>query len=249
MEPTFDERAAWFDQHYGTTRGRIRKELVLERIVATAPPPPARVLDAGGGPGAIAVPLAHLGYDVTLLDPSIEMLEIAAGHARDAGVSVATVQGEIALLPSTVAGPFDLVCCHAVLLYLDEPLTALRNLRAVARPGATLSMLEKNREALSVRPGLIGEYDEAIRVLDDPVATGNLGISNRSRTVDEWHAMLLDVGWRVESWVGVRFFSDLAPDDLGPSAYEALLRLEREAGRSDPYRRVSRLFHIAATAV
>jgi 2-polyprenyl-3-methyl-5-hydroxy-6-metoxy-1,4-benzoquinol methylase len=32
-------------------------------------PPPARILDVGGGPGAYAAPLARRGYQVHLVDP------------------------------------------------------------------------------------------------------------------------------------------------------------------------------------
>jgi hypothetical protein len=85
--------------------------------------------------------------------------------------------------------------------------------------------------------------------LDDPVATGNLGIPNRSRSVEEWTELLAVAGWRLDSWVGVRLFSDLAPDELISERFEELLLLERDAGRREPYRSTSRLLHLSATAV
>jgi S-adenosylmethionine-dependent methyltransferase len=118
----------------------------------------------------------------------------------------------------------------------------------VAAPGAVLSLLEKNRDGLVWRPALTGDYAEAIRVLDDPVASGNLGIPNRSRTINEWCELLQDAGWALESWAGIRLFSDAAPDDLSPERFQALLDLEREAGKRDPYRSVARLFHVLARA-
>jgi ubiquinone/menaquinone biosynthesis C-methylase UbiE len=248
VTPTFDERAEWFDRHYSTTRGRVRAALVLERLADILPPPPATVLDVGGGSGAIAVPLAALGYRVTVLDPSTAMLDLAARHAADMGVELRLVPGGVEELAELAPGPFDAVCCHAVLLYLDDPAAHLAVLRSVAVIGATLSLLEKNRGALSMRPGLRGEYAEAIRVLDDPVAQGNLGIPNRSRSVEEWTELLRQTDWRLDSWVGIRLFSDLAPDDLDPVAYDDLLTLEREAGRRVPYRSVARLVHLSATA-
>jgi S-adenosylmethionine-dependent methyltransferase len=247
--PTFDERAEWFDDHYRTTRGRVRRELVLERLREAIPPPPASVLDVGGGSGAIAIPLAQLGYRVTLLDPSNGMRDVAQKRAADAAAGLTLLAGGVEALPQIAPGPFDVVCCHAVLLYVDDPQSALRAMRTVARTGAVLSLLEKNRDALAVRPGLRGDYDEALRVLDDPVATGNLGIPNRSSGLAEWFEWLAAAGWRVDSWAGIRFFSDLAPDDLDDAAFAALLDLERAAGRREPYRSVARLVHIGATAV
>ena len=249
MPPTFDERAEWFDAHYDSTRGRIRLRLVLERLRETLPRPPARVLDVGGGSGVVAIPLAEEGYDVTLLDPSDGMLRVARERIEAAGAELVVVAGTIDDAPRLTRGTFDAICCHAVLMYVDDPGMALRVLRSMARDGAVLSMVEKNRDGLSMRPGLRGEFEEAIRVLEDPVASGNLGIPNRSRSLEEWHALLEAAGWRFDSAAGIRLFSDLADDDLPDETFEQLLRLEREAGRHPQYRGIARLVHISATAV
>ena len=246
--PTFDDRAEWFDAHYATTRGRIRLALLMERILGSFPPPPARILDAGGGSGAVAVPLAEHGYAVTLLDPSEGMLRVAGGRIADAGVDVNSVEGPIEDVVELAPGPYDAICCHAVLMYLDDPVPALRALRSQVPAGATLSLLEKNQAGLALRPGLRGDYVEATRVLESPIAAGNLGIPNRARSVDEWRELLAATGWSIDSWVGIRLFSDQAPDDLPADRFEELARLEREAGRRDPYRAIARLIHIAATA-
>lgn len=246
--PTFDERADWFDAHYGTTRGRIRLELLVERILESFPDPPARILDAGGGSGAVSIPLAAHGYTVTVVDPSEGMLRVAARRLADAGVEVRTERGSVDDIAARAPGPYDGICCHAVLMYLDDPTRALRTLRSQARPGGALSLMEKNRDGLAVRPALRGDYEEARRVLDSPIAAGNLGIPNRARSVEEWHTLLAETGWTARSWVGIRLFSDLAPDDLPPDHFEQLKELEREAGRREPYRSVARLIHIVATA-
>jgi SAM-dependent methyltransferase len=162
---------------------------------------------------------------------------------------MAVVHAGVEQVRERAPGPFDAICCHAVLLYLDDPAEHLETLRDGARSGAILSLLEKNSDALSMRPGVKGDYKEAIRLLGDSVSSGNLGIQNYSRSADEWIRLLDATGWRVDSWVGIRGFSDFAPDGLSPQAFEELLRLEREAGRRDPYRSVARLIHISARAV
>jgi SAM-dependent methyltransferase len=246
---SFDDAAAWFDDHYGTTRGRVRLTLLLDRLAETLPPPPARILDVGGGTGVVAVPLAEGGYDVTMLEPSHGMRAIAAERIDGSGARVRLVAGGVEDLDDATPGPFDAICCHAVLLYLDDPAEHLTTLRSVATSGAVLSLLEKNRLALAMRPGIRGDYAEALRVLDDPIASGNLGIPNRSRAVDQWQTLLAAAGWRLDSWVGIRGFSDFAADDLADATFDELLRLEREAGRREPYRSIARLVHLSATAV
>jgi S-adenosylmethionine-dependent methyltransferase len=114
--------------------------------------------------------------------------------------------------------------------------------------GGVLSLLEKNRDALALRPGLEGDYGEARRLLVERQSVGRLGIENRAYSVDEWRSMLGASGWNPRDWVGIRLFSDLAPDELDSSAYQSLLDLERSAGSVEPYRRVSRLIHLIATA-
>ena len=162
MPPTFDDRAEWFDGHYASVRGRVRLTLLLERLRETLPPAPARILDAGGGSGAVAIPLAEAGYDVTLLDPSEAMLRLARDHIASKEVEVATVHGTIGDVPDLAPGPFDAICAHAVLMYMEDPEDGLKTLRTVAQPGAVLSLLEKNRGALAIRPGLKGDYEEAL---------------------------------------------------------------------------------------
>jgi ubiquinone/menaquinone biosynthesis C-methylase UbiE len=249
MPGTFDERAEWFDDHYATTRGRVRLSLLLERLVELLPPPPARILDAGGGSGRVAVALAERGYQVTLLDPSEGMLRVARDRIKMKGVELSTIFGRIEDAPSLAPGPYDLICCHAVLMYVDDPGSCLDTLRSISEEGTVLSLLEKNRDALAIRPGLKGDYEEALRVLDDPIAAGNLGIQNRARTVEQWAELLSAAGWRTHSWAGVRLFSDVADDDLPSDRFEQLLTLEREAGVRHSYRSVARLVHISATAM
>ncbi len=48
-----------------------------QQLLEHLPPPPAPVLDLGGGPGHQSFPLAQAGYDVTLLDPSPAMVDKA----------------------------------------------------------------------------------------------------------------------------------------------------------------------------
>lgn len=244
----FAGRANAFDAHYTESRGRVRLDLVLERLRRILPPPPVRILDAGGGTGVVAIPLARIGHEVTVIDQSADWLEHARAKADAAEVTLELINIGVESLTDADLGPFDALLCHAVLMYVEDPEGALRSLRSVAAPGAVLSLLEKNRDGIALRPGLQGDYAEARRLLTERDSVGGLGVENRAFSVDEWLAMLRETGWSANDWVGIRLFSDFAPDDLDDGAYSALLELERAAGAMDSYRQVSRLVHVIARA-
>ncbi|HEX2186140.1 MAG TPA: methyltransferase domain-containing protein, partial [Chloroflexota bacterium] len=123
---------------------RHRTELAVTRAVLRdhLPPPPAAILDAGGGPGRYALALAQDGYRVTLLDLSPVALELARRRAAELGVELAAVREGNA----TDLGPFPAATFEAVLLLgplyhllgQQERAQAVQEARRVLRPGGVL---------------------------------------------------------------------------------------------------------------
>lgn len=109
------EREAWKDA--------LRRHL---------PPPPARVLDAGAGAGALSLLAAELGHRVTALDFSEQMLAHARRKADDAGLDLAFVVGDVTEPPP---GPFDAVIERHVLWTQPDPMHALASWRLAASEG------------------------------------------------------------------------------------------------------------------
>ena len=52
-------------------------QVAMHIMAKYLPPPPARVLDVGGGPGRYTIALAQQGYRLTLFDLSGELLSMA----------------------------------------------------------------------------------------------------------------------------------------------------------------------------
>src|SRR5215469_264249 len=65
------------DEAYATVKGYVRTYVMHHQLLEYLPPPPATVLDVGGGAGHQSFPLAQIGYDVTVLDSSPAMLDKA----------------------------------------------------------------------------------------------------------------------------------------------------------------------------
>src|SRR5690349_18735940 len=110
---------------YATAKGRVRTYVMHQHLLAHLPPVPAAVLDVGGGAGHQSFPLAALGYELTLLEPSAAMLEKArerlARLAPDTQRRVTFVEAPGEDAYARLGRRFDAVLCHGVLGYQEDP--------------------------------------------------------------------------------------------------------------------------------
>jgi len=242
---------------YLTHWGRVRAAVVWE-VLTTAlgrlPEGPLQVLDAGGGTGGFAVPLARLGHQVTVVDPSPDSLASLQRRAAEEGVadSVRGVQGDLdTILDLVPAGTVDVVLCHSVLEVVDDPAAGLGRVAAALRPGGLASVLATNRTAGVFSRVLGGHFDDAAAALGDP--NGRWGVADpvqRRFGLDELTGLLAAAGLAVREVHGVRIFTDLVAGallDTEPAAFEALVRLEVAAAERPPYRDIATQLHLLAT--
>lgn len=97
----------------------------------------ARVLEVGCGPGVLCRELAQLPVaSVTGLDADPNLLRVAL--ERGGGPSYHL--GSAERLPFA-DGDFDVVVCHLVLLWLRDPVAALREMARVTRKGGVVAAL------------------------------------------------------------------------------------------------------------
>src|SRR6267378_3647294 len=111
-----------------TTAGRLRSELAWENVRRFLPREASkrRALDVGGGTGFASVQLARLGYEVVLLDGSEEMLRIARQQAEAGSVAarISICHADAGQLRELFdAESFDIVVCHNLLDYAEDPST------------------------------------------------------------------------------------------------------------------------------
>jgi S-adenosylmethionine-dependent methyltransferase len=243
------------DQAYASVKGYVRTYVMHRQLLEQLPPPPGPVLDVGGGAGHQSFPLAQAGYEVTLLDPSAAMLEKAqqrlARLPAQAQRRVTLVQGDGEHADEAVNGRrFAAVLCHGVLGYLDQPEPLVDQLCRCAAPGGVVSIMTGNAKAMAVRPALERRWDDALAAFDANREVGVLGVPGRADTVEELSELIQGQGVEPVQWYGVWLFVDwlefsgatLDPDDSQQVAATAAVELE--ASRRDPYRQLSRVFHL-----
>jgi 2-polyprenyl-3-methyl-5-hydroxy-6-metoxy-1,4-benzoquinol methylase len=159
------------DGAYATVKGQVRTFVLHQQLLRHLPAAPASVLDVGGGAGHQSLPLARVGYDVTILDPSEAMLAKAerrlAAESQEVRHRVQLVQadGQDAHA-ATGEKCFAAVLCHGVLMYLPGPAAMIDSLCRCASPNAVVSIMALNANALAVRPALERRWADALAAFD-----------------------------------------------------------------------------------
>jgi SAM-dependent methyltransferase len=243
------------NDEYATVKGYVRTYVLHHQLLEHLPPTPASVLDVGGGAGHQSFPLAQAGFDVTLLDPSTAMLERAKERLlqfpEETQRRVTFVQADGEHADEALDGRrFAAVLCHGVLGYLEDPEPLVSQLCRCADTGGIVSIMTGNAKASAVQPALERRWEDALAAFDIRSGVGVLGLHSRADTVEEVSELLKGGGVEPVDWYGVWLFVDwlefsgvtLDPDDEEQVAATATVELE--ASRRDPYRQLSRVFHL-----
>jgi S-adenosylmethionine-dependent methyltransferase len=242
-----DKYAAYLE----TPEGRLRSGLAFVNLQDFLGAPqsgrPLLGLDLGCGTGETSVRLARLGIHMTLLDSSLAMLEIAKRAAREAGVDGMTVlsHGNAAEVGNLFpARAFDVVLCHNVLEYVDDPVAVLRGAaRAMRDSSAILSVIVRNQTGEVLKA--------AIRAGDLAAAEQNLtaqwgyeslyGGRARLFTAESLRAVFMETSLAVIAKRGLRVVSDyLSPRVSLNADYDRIFELELKLGRRPEFAAVAR---------
>lgn len=147
-----------YDRFMGRYSGPLAAAFVDFAIVAEG----QRVLDVGSGPGALTKELTERLASVTAVDPSQAFLDTV--RARHPQVEIAVASAED--LPYA-DDSFDAALAQLVVHFMTDPVTGLREMRRVTRPGGVVAAcvwdFGGGRSPLS-------SFWEAVRELDPGVA-------------------------------------------------------------------------------
>jgi S-adenosylmethionine-dependent methyltransferase len=251
----FRTGAAKYAAYLGTPEGRLRLDLALANLQDFLPRATRSLhaLDLGGGTGAIAARLARLGLHVTLLDTSLPMLDFAGRAAREAGVAerITLKYGDAAQVANLFdARSFDVILCHNILEYVDDPCAMLRSAVSTLRePCSIISVLVRN-QAGEVLKAAIQDGNLATTEQNVNAEWGHeslYGGKVRLFTAESLHAMLAAASLVVTAERGVRVISDYLPPKVSRNdEYQRIFELERKLGRRPELAAIARYTHCLA---
>ncbi len=245
LSAVWDADADAYDRYLQKGRGRLRQEAALSYLLETVPDLRGggmSILDAGAGPGRLAVRLALLGHRVHALDPSPRMIELAREHAAAAGPAVEDrltyAAGTIEELRSQGPPCYDLVVAHHVLEYVQDPVAAVHALAASLVPGGHVSLLSANRLARPLKLASQGKGPQEVRASMEQhrFRTDLFGGWRTEYTPSELEKFAAVAGLQTVAMLGVGVFASLQPHlDLAPEDEALWLQLELDAGREREY--------------
>jgi len=250
----FRRDAGKYSAYLETPEGRLRLDLAFANLQEFLPQKtPLQALDLGGGTGATAVRLAKLGHHVALLDASQEMLKLAERAAREAGVEerIALKHGDAGQLAKLFpAGSFDLVLCHNLLEFVDDPCAVLRDAARLLQGSlGILSVLSRTQPGEVLKAALVNaDLVEAERNLTAEWADESLyGGRVRLFSAASLKATMVAASLAVIAERGVRVFSDYLPPRISRTEqYQRIFELERRLGSRPEFAAIARYTHCIA---
>lgn len=240
----FDGMAEKFARSlYNAPRGELRLALLDALLPDMLELDGQPALDVGGGLGQQSAWLARRGHDVTLADPSGDMLALARATLGKEALAgrIDYRQAPLQALGSLAPGPWPLVICHAVLEWMGDPGGALNALGQLLAPGGQLSLMVFNRDALRFSNVIKGNRQKA---LDDRLEGWGKGkrltpVSPLTHADVEGFAAA--AGLQLEAVAGIRIFQDYLREPVADAQDQAtLFALERHYCRTDPHWRLGR---------
>jgi 2-polyprenyl-3-methyl-5-hydroxy-6-metoxy-1,4-benzoquinol methylase len=139
---TFDERAKDWD-----TPERIARAARVADSIRDAVPlhPTDRLADIGAGTGLLGLALVDDVAEVTLLDPSAGMIDVASQKLEGGPPSVRAIRHDLTADPPP-APPFDVAVSLLVLHHIDDTAAALAAVRELLVPGGRIALADLDTE-------------------------------------------------------------------------------------------------------
>lgn len=244
LDGNFDGIANKFDENiYGTSKGRLRHQLLVQSLLPYIEGPTLRVLDVGGGTGMMSAEFAKNGHQVSIADVSQDALAIAKQRMKPFE-STRFINGDLKKLD----GKYDFIICHAVLEWLPDPLETMLFLHTLLTDNGFMSLSFFNHDAKLFNNLLYGNFDYVEKGLPikNTVRLNPHNAQSPRKVID----YLIDSGlYTILDTRGIRCFHDYMLDKSKiETLYQQLFNMEIKYGNAEPYKWLGKYFHIMLSA-
>jgi S-adenosylmethionine-dependent methyltransferase len=232
---------------YDTPRGALRLAALRADFLSHAGSLQGkRVRDLGGGQGQFSLELAQQGASVQMCDISTEMLEAAKQAFALAGEPLEThccsIQEAHHFFTEQQA---DVVLNHAVLEWLEQPLTVLTQITAHVAAGGLLSLMFYNLHGHRWRQLMNGNPENPEGANPRLRQKGNA--PQHPLDPELVLKQLEALGFEILQWRGIRCIHDHMPQKVRERVGEADIETaDLKYGLLDPYRQLGRYIHVMA---
>ncbi len=118
-----------------------------------------RVLDVGCGGGLLSEAMARAGAIVTGIDLAPMTIEVAELHALDSGLSIQYLRQSAEAHALEHRSQYDLITCMEMLEHVPDPMSVLRAMHSLVKPGGYVFLSTLNRNLKSYLLAVVGaEY-------------------------------------------------------------------------------------------
>ncbi|MBW9152185.1 class I SAM-dependent methyltransferase [Clostridium estertheticum] len=202
----------------------------------------SKILDFGSGLGITANHLAK-NNEVVAIEPNADMVEM-----RICENNYKQMIGDIDQLKQQEDSSFDLVVCHNVLEYAENPKEIFREFYRVLRPNGIISMVKHNHAGRIMSKVIFeNDMDEAIRLLNGGVSNvANFGQVNYYN-INDIRGWIGELDINIEKVLGIRTFFALHPNNeirYDPIWQEKMFEVEMMVSDIEDYINISFYNHV-----
>jgi S-adenosylmethionine-dependent methyltransferase len=237
-----------FLSHSQSVAAKIRYEIVSQQVLSARSSNDLDILDLGGGYGLQAIIFASIGHTVTVVDSDSEMLNIGEKllkkHSLEVSENIKFINNDILDFLQSDTKKYDVICCHSVLMYLDNPLNVLNYIKPRLKDGGLVSILNLNRSALPIRKAMQCNWEAALNELK---GVSESCYKTKEPTKRELISYFDEVGIKLLSYNGVGIFSDQFHNINDIPNFDILLNFEADISGIEPFRNMARSFHLLFT--
>jgi S-adenosylmethionine-dependent methyltransferase len=235
----FDGLAQRFAKNiYGSEKGKIRLH-ILQRDLQPFLKAGQVALDLGAGLGNMSLFLAQNQVQPTLIEPSIEMLEVARNHFHNLPATFVNSSYQDFLNQNTQK--YDFILIHGLLEWLAEPHLLLSQIQTFLKPNGILSLAFYNKSALIYRNLLKGHFKK----IENNDFIGVKNSLTPQNPLDLQEVLQHYQKHQILQTSGIRVFYDYMPLDFRKKTpFEEILTMEEKYSLKPEFINVARYIHL-----